>query len=475
MEFAAHLLVLVQSFVERQPAVALALGAALVSVVFTTALRARGKPLAVQLLQFGWSLLLVAFLVGAAGILKTYLNGELAEFRRTHGRVSEANYAAVQTIWGPEQNQQELTVEFGYDEEVTERVEFEDQTKPAILKKHMEHRLVPGNPFESARHEVTLRQNPRKKGSAIYPGYETQEHFTYKLRYPGERDAKATIRFPMPSAAMVANDLVVNLNGTNALGQLEIADSALVLALDVKKGWAADLEIAFKSRGVSYWYFQVSEARVIRDFELTLHLPDLPKQKLNYPEGCMTPTEVVARNGGCDLVYRLGNAVSSKGMGIALSQPAQPGKTMNAVLAETSTAWTLVFSVVVAGLTLAGARQPVLISILVGAAVAFGYGLLGNFHDIVYGFWGSAALILLPLFVALAWVVARAGSGLIASALPLFGAIYPCLAGLDSGRQPLYLNVCTFLFLALMAWLLSTRRTDSETPAGVALAGESRA
>ncbi len=100
MQPATHLLDLVRSFVERQPIVALALGGALLSVVFATVLRARDRSLAGRFAQFGWSVVLVLFLVGTAGILKTYLNGELAEFRRTHGRVSEANYEAVQTIWG---------------------------------------------------------------------------------------------------------------------------------------------------------------------------------------------------------------------------------------------------------------------------------------------------------------------------------------------------------------------------------------
>lgn len=346
-------------------------------------------------------------------------------------------------------------MEFGYDEEVTERVEFDDPAKPALIKKKTEHRIVPGNAFESARHEVTLRQNPRKKGSAIYPGYETDCRFTYKLRYPGEHDAQATLRFPFTASA--CSDLSVSLDGTNVLGQLQIEGGALVLPLDVKKGWAGDYEISFKSRGVSVWYFQVSEERVIRDFVLTLHMPDLPRAKLNYPEGCMTPTEIA----GNDLIYRLGNAVSSKGMGIALAKPEQPGTTMNAVLSESSTAWTLLFAGVVSGLTLAGVRHAVLLSVFIGAAAAFGYGLLGNFHDLVFGFWGSAAVVLVPLFALLAWLGLRSVGGaagkLLAVELIVFGVVYPSLAGLDAGRQPLYLNLCAATLLTAVAW--QVRRT----------------
>jgi hypothetical protein len=451
MEPVQHLLELGRNYVDHQPTLALAFGAALITVVAAAA-RTPAATLSLRIARFGWGLALAGFLVGAALLLKSYQNEALSDFRRTHGRVSEANYNAVQNIWGPEQNQQELTVEFGYDEEVTERVEFDDPAKPALIKKKTVHRVVLGNAFESARHEVTLRQNPRKKGSAIYPGYETECRFTYKLRYPGEHEAQATLRFPFTASA--CNDLSANLDGTSVLGQLQIEGGALVLPLDVKKGWAGDYEISFKSRGVSVWYFQVSEERVIRDFLLTLHLPDLPREKLNYPEGCMTPTEIA----GHDLIYRLGNAVSSKGMGIALARPEQPGTTMNAVLSESSTAWTLVFAGIVSGLTLAGVRRAVLLSVFIGAAAAFSYGLLGNFHDIAFGFWGSALVVLVPVFALLAWPVMRAVGGsvgkLLAGELVAFGVLYPALAGLDTDRQPLYLNLCAVFLLAMMAWQL---------------------
>jgi hypothetical protein len=466
MELLQQLISLAQDFLNREPTLALVLGGSFVAAFFTAVLRTHRperprnplQAVGLRLLQTGWALILVGFLMCAVVVMKRCLNEALSDFRQTHGRVSEANYEAVQTIWGPEQSQQELAVQVGYDEEVTERVEFDDPTKPALIKKHTEHRTVAGNAFESARHDVTLRQNPRQKGSAIYPGYETEAAFTYKLRYPGDRDATASIRFPMPSASMVANDLVVNLNGASALSQMEIKNGALVLELDVQKGWTADLEIKFKSRGVSYWYFQISEPRVIRDFTLTLHLPDLPKDKLNYPEGCMTPTKITptADKRGCDLVYRLGDAVSTKGMGIALSRPEQPGKIMDAVLAETPTAWTLLFAATIFGLSLAGIRMAVLFDILVGAAAVFAYGLLGNFHDIVFGFWGSAVVVLVPLFALLAWMLTRAVAGsagkLLAIELVLFGILYPSLAGLDAPRQTLYLNLCAGILLVITTW-----------------------
>src|SRR5690348_10669564 len=208
------------------------------------------------------------------------------------------------------------------------------------------------------------------------------------------------------------------------------------------------------------WYMQVKEAREIRDFTLTLNLPDLTKAHLNNPEGCMSPTDVKpTTNGqGSILTYRLDHAISNKGMGIAFPTPPQPGEITNAVLGETERSWLLIFALLVLGLTITLARHAVLISLLFGAATALGYALLGDFSDLLFGFWGTAALILLPAFILLAWLLYKLSRGingrLMAGQLLLYGILLPCLAGLDAERQSLYLNICAGLFLAFTAWLL---------------------
>jgi hypothetical protein len=213
---------------------------------------------------------------------------------------------------------------------------------------------------------------------------------------------------------------------------------------------------------MSFWYFQVKEAREIRDFTLTLTLPDLPKARLNYPEGCMTPTAIksTANNQGCVLTYRLDHAISSKGMGISLPTLPQPGATTNAVLDEVERGWLLIFAMLVLGLTLAGANHAPLLSILFAAASACAYGLLADFSDLLFGFWGTALLILLPIFVLLAWLLRRVAPAFgkaLALQLLLFGILYPSVAGLDADRQTLYFNLCALTFLALAAWQLAGR------------------
>src|SRR5262245_61827069 len=192
----------------------------------------------------------------------------------------------------------------------------------------------------------------------------------------------------------------------------------------------------------------------------------------------MTPTEVKPTTDGAGgaLTFRLDHAISSQGMGVALPSLPQPGATTNAVLSEAENGWLLVFALLVLGLTLASVEHAVLLSILFGIATACAYGLLGDFSDLFLGFWSTAVLVFLPMYLFLAWLLTKAVRGLpgrmLAYLMLLFGIVYPCLAGLDSDRQTLYFNLSALVFLAWAAWRLiakSGSQTTDSISAGLPL------
>jgi hypothetical protein len=463
--------------IDVQPVVALFLGGAVLTVFLTALFSPKPaepnpnpdpKPsllwtLYRQATRLLWAVTLVSFLIATLSIVRVYLHQAVARFQRTHGRVTEANFNAIQTIWGTPQEQGELLFKLYYEEEITERIESEDVTKPAVLRKKTVRHDITDNPFVSERHEVTLKQNPRKKGSAMYVGYETTCRFTWKLRSPANRELKSDLKFPLPAATAIYSDLTATLNGEDVLPRMQLKDGLLQLAREVKPQETLELAISFKSRGMSYWYMQVREPREIRDFTFALNLPDLSKTHLNFPEGCMTPTDTraTADKKGTVLTFRLDHAISGKGMGIALPSVSQPGETTNAVLGEVERGWLLIFAMLAFSLTLAGIPHAVLLSVLFGAACACGYGLLGDFSDVLLGFWGTACLVLVPIFLLLAWLLKQVAPAGVAKALAaqflLFGIVYPSVAGLDAERQSLYFNLAALVFISLVAWQLARK------------------
>src|SRR5207244_6701021 len=144
---------------------------------------------------------------------------------------------------------------------------------------------------------------------------------------------KCNLVFPLPAARAMYDDLSATLNGMDVLPQMQLKDATLMLARDLQPNETLDFKIAFKSRGVSFWYFQVREAREVRDFLLTLTLPNLPKARLNYPGGCMTPTDIQLTTTAqrCVLTFRLDHAISSQAKGLARPCLPQPGEMTHAV------------------------------------------------------------------------------------------------------------------------------------------------
>jgi hypothetical protein len=182
------------SFLDLQPVLALFFAGALLAVFLTTFLPRRNNPespAADGLLwtlyrrgtRLAWALAMVLSLVSTFSVVRVYLHQTLSRFQRTHGRVTDANFAAIQTIWGTSQEQGELLFTPYFEEEITERIESEDVTKPAVLRKKTVRTTVTANPFVSARHEVSLRQNARKKGSAAT---------TLRANSPGNSETRAT-------------------------------------------------------------------------------------------------------------------------------------------------------------------------------------------------------------------------------------------------------------------------------------------
>ena len=267
---------------DTEPLIALFLGAALLAVFLSAFLQSKSNAHPSGKLGLLWTLyghfahlaralMLVALLVATISVLRIYLRQTVSNFQRTHGRVTQANYDAVRTIWGAEQEQGELKVEIYSDEEVTERIESEDLTKPAVLRKKIVRHQVTANPFDAVRHEVVLKQNARKKGSAYYGGYETVCRFSWKLNNPAGTPQKCNLAFPLPAAGAMYDDITATLNGVDVLPQMQLKEATLSLARDLQPNEALDFKIAFKSRGVSFWYFQVREAREIRDLQSQCH------------------------------------------------------------------------------------------------------------------------------------------------------------------------------------------------------------
>lgn len=469
-----------QSWLDRQPDLALMLGAA-AAVFWLRWLQLHAATLTVERfwqnlvlrtgLALGATALTTALICAHAG-LRGYLQSVDRNFSAHHGRITEANRRAVETIWGQPQRQADLSVWIGYDEEVEERVQAAELDKPDIIHKIKKHTAVTDNPFRQERHQIRLNANPRRKGSAMYAGYETDCRFYWKMANPAARDTEITLSLPLPAADAVYFDLAATWNGVDVLPQVRFDDNCLILRRNLAAHEAFDFHVAFRSRGLETWYFQNDNLRELRDFELTVDLTDIPLADLNYPEGCMTPTEAAAAGAGSRLLYRLDHTLSAKGMGVALPKLEQPGQALSGILSEAPRGWTLFFALLWLGLTVAGGRGSGFMTLVCSIPIAFGYGLMADWTDAGLDWYWAFLLAVMP-FVGLTVAVVRRRLGpvdgwILAAPLTLMAVGYPLGAGLDDGRFMMYRNLAGLLFLGTVVWLAVRRGQLGAAPADAA-------
>lgn len=395
------------------------------------------------------------------------------DFRRQHGRVSETNLSSVESIWGRPHVQRDLTVYHTYQVPVTEEVR--DQLGRIVTRTHMETREAPQNSITRTRGEVTLTRSERQKGSAKYPGFTLDCRFEYTVQNFADRRTDARYDFPLSPEQTMFDGFTVLVNDQDMSSKLQFDPYDVTWTLPMEPGQINHVRITYRSRGLERFYYQVSDVREIRDFLLTLHLPDIPLKDVNYPEGCITPTTRVADGRGAVLTWQLDRALTTRGMGIALPEPEQPGATVARVL---RVAWhagmlllvTVVITAIALGLGFNALRAALLAAIFVGECM-----LLAAVSDYLPHFWLAYLLAVIPAVLAGALVVGgrRAPLPLLALIL-VFMAGAPLLALFPDVMPSLLLglDVLTVLYLAALGIAALRRKPLQEHPQDVTPAQE---
>ncbi|OPZ88185.1 MAG: hypothetical protein BWY76_00081 [bacterium ADurb.Bin429] len=385
----------------------------------------------------------------------------------------EANLASVESIWGRPHVQRDLTVYHTYLVPVTEEVR--DQFGRIVTRTRMETREAPQNSITRTRGDVTLTRSERQKGTARYPGFTLDVAFDYTVKNFADRRTDAHFTFPLSPGQTMFDGFTVRVNGEDMSSRLLFDPYAVTWTLPMNPGQVENVSVTYRSRGLRRFYYQVSDVRELRDFLLVLRLPDIPLRDVNYPEGCITPTTRKAEGTGSVLEWQLDRALTTRGMGIALPQPAQPGAQVARVL---GTAWRggmlLLVTVALTAIVLGTGFHPLRL-LLLGAVFVGEFMLMAAVSDYVPSFWLAWALAALPAIGAAYLILGGRRAPLPLLALPVvFMAVYPLLV-LPREIAPsllLGMDVLTVLYLAVLG-ILALRRAPEAPPLPPAAAEDS--
>jgi hypothetical protein len=349
--------------------------------------------------------------------------------------------------------------------EVTRKEELprEDITKPPLYREVTETVEVEQNSILSFQGTVDLKLNMRKKGSAYYSGFESEVSFLYEIKNDSDKTTDAVFSFPLSESQVMYDKFRIFEGARDMSDLLRFREGEIEWSRKMRPGEETTLSITYFSRGMDTFYYQIPDPREIRDFSLTLTVDRLAVSDVNYPGGCIPPTEPIkatADGRGSVLTWKFDRAVTSAGMGLALPSPEQPGLQVTRALNGSS--YALIFLVTAVCLTLLahghGAR---LLEIsLVAAMYSIPYIVMASVSDFLLGFWGTVVLgtaLVLGLSFLLFRKYPTPTQWRLYGLVGFFSLVYPMLQLFDTGQAVLDGIVTILLIVYLFVTVVTSK------------------
>lgn len=430
----------VQMWVQVEPATALMMIIAAIVLFGAAFLRSKDG-----LTTFwGWlrrvieAMVVSLLFLGLLWAFRSILNSNVTTFQSTHGSLSQANRDSAYTIWGGPNIQNDLGLV--HYQTVTEKQEIPqpDPTAAPLFREVTVDKPIPQNSMLSFKGTVDLKLSEREKGYAYYNGYEAANRFEYQVVNDSDiTTSHSDFHFPLSPNQTMLTDFMVTVDGKDISQQLLFSGDGVSWTDHMKPHEQRAIVVTYKTRGMDYFYYQITEQREVKDFILTLTVDRLPTTLLNYPGGCITPTGIkpTPDGKGSVLTWHLDRAVTTAGMGVALPQPEQPGADVLRTLNQSPYALTLLIATLGLTLLILGEAVHFLDLALLSAVYSLQFLLMAGLSDTLLGFWGSMILgVVLTSF--LAFLLYRKHRSrllrILVSALVLFFALLYPLSGLLS-------------------------------------------
>lgn len=325
---------------------------------------------------------------------RSILNSNSITFFSTHGSRSDVSLQSALSIWGKPHVQQELSVNHFVDKIVQEELPREDPTKPPVYVEKTVREQVPQNSILGFSGQFDLVLSEREKGYALYAGYIIKTRLEYDIVNDSNLETDAEFYFPMSPGQTLFEDFKILVDDQDISPSLRFSGDLVQWASKMKPHQQVKIVVAYSSRGMDYFYYQVPVQREIKNFTLVVTIDRLPVSLLNYPNGVLTPTDIkpTGDGQGSILTWKLDRAVTVAGMGVALLQPEQPGADVLRVLVASPYALTLLVTMLALTFLILGEPVQFLSLALLSGIYCVQFLLMAGVSDYALGFWGSMAL-----------------------------------------------------------------------------------
>ena len=391
-------------------------------------------------LRFGGGMLLnsMRINIGLAGVglLCALLIFQSGLFTRKTGQVSQRSYDAVMSKWGAPHEQSELSVR-QYVWELHTEEEFagggkRDVTEPSAEMGEAEEQVLSDETFEfeldaqgkprnpralarrvhkrvrkelpaqdsilAAQALIKIKSTPRWLGGAGFAGYEDDCSFTYTISNRSAVPTRAEFEFSLPGKGHgIFNHLAVAENGKDLNNEVHLAGHALQWKRDLKPGEQSKVQVHYDSRGLEYYRYSPGSFR--EQYTVQIHLLGVPRERLNFPIGAMSPSDDLSTLSGEDYVlhWDLSHAVTNFSMGVIIPAPRAPGCDVARILKAAPPGLVMLIVVLIVTRMLLGAALEMLPLALSALTHYLAYVAFANFSSLLDTFaWAYLAGVTLP-------------------------------------------------------------------------------
>ena len=170
--------------------------------------------------------------------------------------------------------------------------------------------------------KVTLKKDYRKKGLLWYPTYTSTFEGVYFIENPEKTMQKVQAHFDFPEKNATYSDFDVSLKGEKLNHSINTSEG-VTETIELQPGEKVKFRIAYHTRGIYTWRYRLDpKAGRAQNFDLQATTDFM---EVDYPEGCLSPTENKKIKNGMLLSWKSSDLISREDIGIIIPGKLNPG------------------------------------------------------------------------------------------------------------------------------------------------------
>ena len=171
--------------------------------------------------------------------------------------------------------------------------------------------------------DITLDFEPKKKGLAWNRTYNAKFTASYTIPNPTPIEQTVYIAFPLPSENSSFNNFIFKL-GDKETSQQAPRGGVIEDATTIAPGESVQLHIAYQSRGIDRWVYELGAIDRISNFKLAMktNFADI-----DFPEGASSPTDrdFNAEDNTWNLLWNYPDVIHPQEIGMEMLKVKNPG------------------------------------------------------------------------------------------------------------------------------------------------------